>query len=134
MSIPITLGAATQAEAVLAKFATQPAPAKVAYRISKLLRLVRAETAHFHGQRDALIKELGETRPATEGERAQGAQPEITQVVAAKVPEFLRRVEELAAVEAAIAWTPLTMADIEALPSVCADDLIALGPLLDEEG
>jgi len=121
MAIPLTLGDCLNAEEALTRLAEQPAPPKVSYHVAKLLRLIRAETAHFHEQRNALVRELGAPLPEKASEIA--VTPENTAT-------FVTRLNELARVEVAIDWTPLTLAEIDTFPTVRADDLMRLGACL----
>ena len=132
--ILLTLGQCLDAEHALTRLASQQAPPRVTHRVAKLLRLVRLETAHFYEQRDALIKELGAPRLATEAERVKGMVGEQITVTPENMVVFQTRVHELAAVQTEIAWVPLTMADLDTFASLCADDELRLGPCLIDEG
>jgi hypothetical protein len=120
MAIPLTLGDCLAAEEALTRLAAQPTSPKIAYRLAKLLRLIRVETAHFHEQRIALFKEL-----ATPEELEAG-------VMNGHAAAFTARINELCAVPVELVITPLTSADIDALQTVRADDLMRLGPCLEE--
>jgi len=59
VTITTTLGALVQAEPALAPICQLRVSAKSAYHLKKLAQLVAQETKHFHEERDALIKALG---------------------------------------------------------------------------
>lgn len=131
--ITMTLGACDHAYDALVRLSGIPAPPKTAYRIAKLCRPLAAEAKHFREQRDALIRELGEEREATPDERQQGLQGPVTAVKAEHAATFSARLAELAGVVADLDVQPLTVADIETLPQVRGEDLLALWPLLADD-
>jgi hypothetical protein len=117
--IPVTLGDLVQAEEALQRLSEVKLPAKQAYHVAKLIRLIKAETQHYHAQREEAIRELGDAT-------ADGSE---IRVPPDKMPEFVKRLNELFAVETRIDWTPLRLAD---LPDVTAADLLRLGALVSE--
>lgn len=128
-TITTTLAQLAAAEPALARLAAVPAPAKVAYHVAKLVRLVGVEVKFFHERRNALISDLGEERPATEAERAQGHQGTVMQVKADQVAAFTSRLTELGDVGVTITWGALDLAAIPDL-TITPADLLALGPLV----
>lgn len=108
-----------QAEEALQRLSEVKLPAKQAYHVAKLIRLIKAETQHYHAQREEAIRELGDAT-------ADGSE---IRVPPDKMPEFVKRLNELFAVETRIDWTPLRLAD---LPDVTAADLLRLGALVSE--
>lgn len=116
--IAATLGELVQAEEALQRLIEVKLPAKMAYQVAKLMRLVLAETQHFHKQREEAIRELGAANPDN---------PNEIRVQPDRMAEFATRLNELYAVEARIDWTPLSVAD---LPEITASDLLRLGPLV----
>lgn len=119
-SIPVTLGELVQAEEALQRLLEVKLPAKQAYQVAKLMRLVKAETQHFHSQREEAIRELGVESKDTPGE---------IRVMPDKMQEFMKRLNEMHVVETQIDWTPLALDD---LPDITAGDLLRLGPLVAE--
>jgi uncharacterized protein YjiS (DUF1127 family) len=115
--IAVTLGDLVQAEEALQRLSEVKLPAKQAYHVAKLVRLIKAETQHYHSQREEAIRELGET--STDGQEVR--------VPPDKMPEFIKRLNEMFAIETRIDWTPLRLAD---LPDITAADLLRLGPLV----
>jgi hypothetical protein len=115
--IPVTLGELVQAEEALQRLAEVKLPAKQAYHVAKLVRLIKAETQHYHAQREEAIRELGDAT-------ADGSE---IRVPPDKMPEFMKRLNELFTVETRIDWTPLSVAD---LPEITAADLLRLGPFV----
>jgi hypothetical protein len=113
----MTLGALVEAEPALDRLLDQKLSAQAAYHLAKLATLVRAETAHFHAQREALIREFGTPTG------------EVIEVQPDQRPEFFRRVQELLAVEATIAWRPLSVAQVL---EISGGDVLRLGALLSE--
>jgi hypothetical protein len=108
-------------ESTLTKIAQQKfdkeGGAKLRYHIAKLIRLVSAETKHFHEERNALIEKYGSGEPKT---------------ISAATPEFkifIAAVKELTAVPITIAWGPLTDVMLEPYAEITAADLFTLGPL-----
>ncbi len=122
--IELTLGECLKAEQALTQLAQQQTTAKVAYRLAKWRRLITAETAHFHEQREAAIRELGT------------AQPDGTMAVmpgSEHWPAFLERMNAHTSVPVTITYEPLTMAELDTLTSLSADDLMNLGPCFTDE-
>lgn len=116
--IAATLGELVQAEEALQRLIEVKLPAKTAYQVAKLMRLVLAETQHFHKQREEAIRELGKPNPDN---------PNEVRVEPENLQEFGRRLNELYAVETRIDWTALPVGD---LPDITASDLLRLGPLV----
>jgi len=116
-TITMTLGALVEAEPALDRLLEQKLPAQTAYHLAKLAKLVKAETAHFHAQRDVLIRELG--APAGD----------VVEVMLEHRAAFFQRVQELLAVEATIAWRPLSLAQVS---EISGGDVLRLGALLSE--
>ena len=127
-TITMSLGALLGAELALDRLLEERLPAKVAYHVAKLAKLVKTETAYFATEREKAIRELGQEMPPTEEQRASGA-TSILQVKPEHVEEFNRRLTDLAAVEVAIAWRPLPL---DTLPDLSGADLLRLGPLVTE--
>lgn len=129
-SIETTLGALFDAEPALGRLLAVPLPVKTAYHVAKLGRLVREDTAHFHEQRAALIRELGAERDPTDAEKAHGgSDTKVISVTAEHWQEFQTRVAELAAIPVTLAWRPLLLDDLGAI-AISGADLLALGPLV----
>lgn len=116
--IALTLGDLVQAEEALQRLIEVKLPAKQAYHVAKLVRLVKAETQHYHSQREDAIRELGVATPD---------HPDEIRVLPDRMPEFLKRLNELYVVETRIDWQPLAIAD---MPEMTAADLLRLGPLV----
>lgn len=116
--IALTLGELVQAEEALKRLIEVKLPAKTAYHVAKLMRLVLAETQHFHTQREEAIRELGKPNPENPAEIR--VSPEC-------MTDFASRINELYAVETRIDWTPLSIGD---LPEITASDLLRLGSLV----
>lgn len=116
--IDTTLGALVQAEGALHRLGLERLPIKAAYHLSKLARLVLAETKEFETQRLALVEALG--APNEQG---------VLQVTPEHMPEFTRLINELAAVEITIPWGPLDLTPLRDL-RMSASDVAQLGPLV----
>jgi hypothetical protein len=117
-TITLTLGELVEVEDALSRLLEVKLSAQLAYAVARLMRAVKTETKHYHEQRDALIRELGEPMPDT---------PDTVRVKPAEVPTFLRRHAELLAVEATITARPL---QLETLPDITGADILKLGALL----
>jgi len=117
--IAVTLGELVQAEEALQRLIEVKLPAKQAYHVAKLVRLIKAETQHYHAQREEAIRDLGDAT-------ADGLE---VRVPPDKMPEFLKRLNELFSVETRIDWPPLALAD---LPDITPGDLLRLGSLVKE--
>jgi hypothetical protein len=117
-TITLTLGELVAAEDALTRLLEVKLSPQLAYSVATLMRAVKAETKHYHSERETLIKELGEPVPDT---------PDMVRVRDAAVPEFLRRHAELIAVEATITIRPL---QLETLPDITGNDILKLGALL----
>ena len=132
-AITLTLGECLDAEAALGRIAALPWPAKTAYDMAKLLRLLRAETKIFEQQRVALIKELGEGRPPTADEVARGATGEdVFQVPPARMAAYVEKYRALRDVQVALEWRALTLAQLTDGHPLAGTDLLELGPLLQD--
>jgi hypothetical protein len=123
MMIATTLGALVQAEPALAPICALKLSAKAAYHLKKLAQLVAQETTHFHAERDALIKDLGNPR--------EGGGFEIAPDTDA-FRDFVTQLNELAAIDVTIPWSPITLAMLGDATGLSAADLQALGPLFEE--
>ncbi len=128
-SIATTLGMLVDAEASLAKLAAVRLDAKARYHVAKLLKLVTAETRHFHDQRMEIVKELGTEREPTGEERARLGPDKVHQIAPENLPAFRARLQELAAIEVTLPWGPVLSTWLESCADITAADLIALGPL-----
>jgi hypothetical protein len=104
--------------------AQQQTTARVAYRLSKWRKLIAAETAHFHEQREAAIKELGTKQPDDTIAVVPGSEHWAA---------FLERMNAHAAVVVTVDYEPLTMAELDTLAHLSADDLANLGPCFADE-
>ena len=118
-TIQTTLGVLAQAEPALQPICALTLSAKSAYHLKKLAQLVAIETAHFHSERNAYIKDLGVAQPDGSVSIAHDSD---------QLPEFVRRVTELIAVPVQIHWGPVTL-DLLGDAKLSADTLKALGPL-----
>lgn len=116
--VSATLGELVQAEEALQRLIDVKLPARTAYQVAKLMRLVLAETQHFHKQREESIRELGVPNPDN---------PNEIRVQPDHMADFAARMNELYAVETRIDWTPLSIGE---LPEITASDLLRLGPLV----
>lgn len=114
MPIRITLGRLVDAVPALKRLSDLPLAMQACYDASKLTRLVDAETTIFTEKVAALRQQLGEDRPATEAEVAQGAPATVRDVPLANRAAFAEKLTELAAVEVTIPWKPI---DLTALGS-----------------
>jgi len=121
-TITATLGALVQAEPALGPLCQLRLSAKSAYHLKKLAQLVAIETKHFHEERDALIKDLGNPR--------EGGGFEIAPDTDA-FKAFVVQLNELAAIDVTLPWSPITLAMLGDA-TVSAADLQALGPLFEE--
>ena len=126
MPITISLRELLEAQPALQRLSTEKLPVKVAYNVARMMRAVQPEIEDFYKQRNALVKECGVTRPATEAERPMHGD-EVTEVPKDKLEEFRREIDELASEKITLEREPLK---IEGLPEMTAADLIALGPLI----
>jgi len=134
MAVTLTLGECVDAAAALARIAALPWPARTAYDMAKLLRLLRAETKIFEERRIALIKELGEARKPTDEELASGAlSDEVFQVPPARMPAYLEKYRALRDVQVALEWRALTLAQLNDGHRLAGTDLLELGPLLQDD-
>jgi hypothetical protein len=124
-----TLGALANAEPILNELAKVKRPAKDRYHMGRLIAAVRAEIQHFQTEREALVRELGEEREATPMERQMGRGDTLFAVFPANIPEFVKRVNELAAVTVEIDDKWLLTPDLLKDDALSVDDEIALGDL-----
>lgn len=125
--IETTLGTLVQAEPALSRLAEARLPARVSYRVARLIRAVGVEVGHFSQEKTKLLKELGQP----EGP----ARPDGTQsftVAPERAEEWVRRVTELAAVDVRIELTPIALTDLGD-HAMSPADLLTLGPLVVED-
>ncbi len=125
-----TIGACVDAEQALIDLAAVKFPVKTAYRIAKLLRLVKVEAEHYNELRTALVKELGDEREPTAAELERGMVGPVTQVRPSDWSVFVTREAEIRALPVEIGWSPLTMADLDTMEPIAGSVLFALGPFL----
>lgn len=114
----ITLAQLMDAQPALERLAAERLPVKAAYRVAKVLRLVRPEVQQFVDQRNALIRELGAERTTPTGDVA-------IEVTDANRAAFVAKVTELAAIEVRIDIEPIDVGTLDGV-QVAAVDLIAL--------
>jgi hypothetical protein len=124
MVITLTLGELVAAEDPLTRLLEVRVNAQLAYQLAKMAKAVRAETKHFHEQRDDYVRELGEPVPPDQANGATGAM----RVKVDLLEEFGKRIAELTAVEAILDIRPLALS---ALPEISGADLLRLGRLVD---
>ena len=115
--ITTTLGALVDVTDALATLGKQSLPAKTAYQVGKMLRLVPVEVQHFEAQRQALIAELGET---------VGDQ---TRVPPANIPAFVTRIHEHLAVPVDLDVTPIALDSLGAISGADVRALLDAGLL-----
>jgi hypothetical protein len=124
--IKTTLGDLVAAEKALSALDRLKPPAitaKARYHIAKLTGLVLAETKLFHQHEREYITELGETLNPDAPEHEHQVR-----VTPAHWPEYMKRMEDLAAQPASIPWGPITD-DMIGEADVSVGELRALGPL-----
>jgi hypothetical protein len=129
MPVTVTLGQLVLAESALYRLASQPLAVKAAYRVGRLLKHVRAETATFHDQRTTFIKELGQERDVTPEEAKAGLQGPLMEVTPDHVAEFNTRMKDLAGIEMSLTDWLLTV-DLLGDLKVTAVDMMLLDPLI----
>lgn len=131
MPITLTLRALLEAQPALDRLAGEKLPVQIAYRVAKIVKLTKAEIADFHEQRIKLVKAHGVTRPATEAELSIHG-PEVIEVPPEKAAAFRAEIDALADEPVTFDREPLTIS--AAVPNITPADLIALGPLVIDEG
>jgi len=122
--IRTTLGAIAAAEESIKAVAALRLPVKAAYAVSKLLAIVGPELEHWHKQRIAWVHEFGS--PTADGNTA---------VDPAAMPQFIARMNDLAAVAVELQATPVAL-DLLGDVEMTARDLGALtgaGLIVDPE-
>jgi len=119
--ISLTLGDCLIADPALDTLLQIRLPVKTAYHVAKLARLVKVETAQANQQRETWIKELGDE-----------VEPQTFRVRPDQVPEFNRRMTELASIAVVIDWGPLPLSALASV-DVCGGDLLKLGPLVSDD-
>ena len=116
--ITMTLAQVMEAQPALERLSSERLPVKVAYRVGKLLRLVRPEAEQFVNQRNDLVRQFGESKPNGDVE-----------VTAENRDAFFAKVNELATVEVQFDIEPLEIAGLDGC-QVTAADLVALDRFL----
>jgi hypothetical protein len=124
----VSIGAVIAAEDCLGTLSKLKLPAKVAVQLFRMAKVVRGEAEVFHTKRTELMRQMGTERPSeTPEEKAMG--PSILMVPPEHVPEFMKELTELAAIDVEVACEPLpisSLGDIE----LSMDDLDKLGPFI----
>ncbi len=128
MSIRVTLRELLEAQPALQRLSNEKLPVKVAYNVARMMRVVQPEVEDFYKQRNALVKEYGVTRAATEAERSMHGD-EVTEVPKDKLDTFREEIDGLAQEVVVLEREPLKITD--SFPAITAADLLALGPLVD---
>lgn len=131
MSVTMTVHECTVAELGLQRISEIRLPAKTAYHIAKLLRLVKAEVKTYQEERNKFIMEIGTKRPPNEEEASRGVREEVTEVLPERRKEFVERDEEMLKVEVTIEWKPLQMSQLP--DEMTGADLFSLGSLVVED-
>jgi hypothetical protein len=116
--ITITLGQLMEAQPALERLAGERLPVKTAYRVARVLRLVRPEIGQFVEHRNDLVRELGVERRTATGEM-------ITEVTEGNRPAFFAKVAELASCEVRLEIEPIEIAALDGV-NVTAADCVAL--------
>lgn len=124
--IQTTLGQLLQAVEALRRLGVRSLPMKAAYHLTKLRRLIDSELTIFHERRDALLKELGEQRPATEAELKAGTPATMFEIPPSQMATFGTRVKELTELEVTIPWGPFDLRSLGDDAELTSDDLYAL--------
>lgn len=123
MTSPITMTMAEldAAQPALTRLLAQRLPARAAYHLAKLARLLTADLQYLRDHRAALFQEFGQpSGTAPDGSTFFTIPPEHRDA-------FGRRWREVMAVPVEIAWTPLAF---DVLGEITPEDLLALGPLV----
>lgn len=128
--IKTTLGAIVDANKVLATLRNEKLPIATAVTLARMIRLVQAEAQLFEEKRNEFITELGVERPATDAEREM-ADPNgnVVAVTTDKLPEFSRRLSELAICDVELACDPIPVAALGDI-AISPTDVDCLGPFL----
>jgi hypothetical protein len=106
--ITITLGRLVNAVPVLKRISDLPLGMQACYDVSKLTKLVDAETKIFTERVAALRTQLGVERDTTEAERKLGA-PATVHDVTDNLAAFQTALDELATVAVTIDWKPFDL-------------------------
>lgn len=116
--ITLSLGSLFDAQPALDRLAAERLPVKTAYRVAKVLRLVKPEIQQFVDQRNALIRELGAERTLPTGETT-------IEVTDANRDAFVAKITELASLEIRLDIEPVDVGTLDGV-QVSATDLLAL--------
>lgn len=128
--IKTTLGAIVDANKVLDPLKKEKLPIAAAVALARVARLVKAEAQLFEEKRNEFITELGVERPATPDEKAM-ADPNgnVVSVTKENMPEFARRLSELAVCEVELACDPIAIAALGDI-AMTPEDVDRLGPFI----
>jgi hypothetical protein len=124
----LTLGQLMLAENALRRLASQSLAIKPAYHVGRLLKIVQIETATFHEQRNAFIKELGVEREATPDEVKTTGQTKLIEVTPENAEVFAARMKDLSDIDIKISDWLLTLDLLEGV-KMTAIDMVLLDPL-----
>lgn len=108
------LGDIVNAHDALSRLMAFVMPGKLAYHIAKIGRLALVEFKAFHEQQNALIKELGAERDATELEKKMGSDPKVWEVTTDNRDAFKTRLKDLLESDVVLAWRPVHIDDLTA--------------------
>lgn len=127
-AITTTLGQCAGAAPALERLAAHELPARVAYTLAKLLAAVKAELTIYEQARAKLFTKHGESREATEAERATLG-PQVLTVRPDAVEVFTAEYLELERVPVTLACPAFDLASLNGT-AIAAKDVALLGPLV----
>ena len=116
----LKLSQLVSAAPALLRLSAQPVKARIAFHLSKVMRLVEPELKAYDEARIKLLKELG---------KPKADHPEQYEFLDGNAEKFVMELNELLAQEVALEFKPLPFADIEQL-EISASDVIALDWLI----
>lgn len=131
--ITTTLGTLVKIENSLVRVSSQPTTVKVAYHLSKLLKLIQSETEYYHTEQNKLIKELGSERQVTSVEKENGMSGSVFEVKPENLETFTNKIKELSEIEVKLDTKWLLTLDLLENIKVSGLDMLTLNILIEGE-
>jgi hypothetical protein len=125
----VTLRQIIEAQNAMQSLVVQQLPVKQAYHLARLIRMCEPEVKQFNEQRNALIKEHGKERLATEGERPMHGDT-VHEVSPDQLPIFRAKLQELLETEISLDRPKIVL---NGTLQITAAELMALDPFVTVE-
>ena len=130
--IKMKMGELIVADQTLASIAELDLPARAAYDVAKLARLVRQEVAIFEKKNQELIAEFGEERDSTPEERERGLPERVNSVKPDFMTIFQQKIGEYQDIDVELSAYPLDLSRFGEKILLKPKQILSLGNLVKE--